>query len=198
MRKTAHRCVKKTFINAYNAYDLQLPSSDSTSVLKTEASTQMSAPQMSSTFDSLTKGAAGAKDAAAKSISVMCERTEGTRLPVVEASHVRNMRGSEKALFNLRDIASDLDQDGTVTKDEQYVTNQLKAVANMDGDICGKQLYMLLLQFAAVRKGYRLVKCFAVLLIVACIAQALRVPTPALLTQGATRSPPSRERARPG
>lgn len=82
------------------------------------------------------------------------------------------MRGSEKALFNLRDIASDLDQDGTVTKDEQYVTNQLKAVANMDGDICGKQLYMLLLQFAAVRKGYRLVKCFAVLLIVACIAQA--------------------------
>ena len=138
---------------------------------------------LSSTIDKVAHGAAGARDAAAEvSVKMGAMAKRGMSDMAADVPEEKKLgRGAPTALFNVKDLANDFDQDGVVSVDERYVSDSLKALATEDGDICAQQLYLLLVQYAAMRKGYRLVKWFAVLLAVAFFAQVrLRVAAPAL------------------
>ena len=147
---------------------------------------------VSSTLDKLAKGASDAAKGAREGIAVVCEEfmptTEGGEPARQENTAVRKARESSKVLFNANDLSSDFDQDGIVSADEEYVKGSLKALADEDGGVSLKQLYMLLLQYAGVRKGYRLIKWFALLLVVAFFVQALRVPHGSCIRVGHTYS----------
>ena len=90
---------------------------------------------------------------------------DGPQQHLKEATNVAAMRIGGKTLFNVNDLSDDFDQDGAVSADEKYVANSLKALSGENGEICARQLYLLLLQYAAARRSYRLVRWFALLLL---------------------------------